>query len=160
MVGARGARTTAPGKPAELNIVSGYRDTSFALESRHPGGAACDFSIVGVPNLALFAYLSSLPHVGVGYYPNSTFVHLDVRPKKSVWVDLAGPGEPPRYVDFFSHTCPRDWQILDFVRVRIPQKLPSVLSREETLRLLGAVREPTRRTALQTIYALGLRLND
>jgi site-specific recombinase XerD len=61
---------------------------------------------------------------------------------------------------FFSHTCPRDWQILDFVRVKIPQKLPAVLSREETLRVLRAVREPTRRTALQTIYALGLRLNE
>lgn len=61
---------------------------------------------------------------------------------------------------FFAHTCPRDWQILDFVRVKIPQKLPVVLSREETLRVLRAVREPTRRTALQTIYALGLRLNE
>lgn len=61
---------------------------------------------------------------------------------------------------FFAHTCPRDWQILDFVRVRIPQKLPVVLSREETLRVLRAVREPTRRAALQTIYALGLRLNE
>lgn len=61
---------------------------------------------------------------------------------------------------FFTHTCPQDWQILDFVRVRIPQKLPAVLSRDETLRVLRAVREPTRRIALQTIYALGLRLNE
>lgn len=57
-------------------------------------------------------------------------------------------------------TYPQDWQILDFVRVKIPQKLPTVLSREETLRVLRAVREPTRRTALQTIYGLGLRLNE
>lgn len=83
----------------EINIVSGYRDISFAQESRHLRGAACDFSVVGVSNLALFSFLSSLPHVGVGYYPNSTFVHLDIRPKKSVWIDLAGPGEPPRYAD-------------------------------------------------------------
>lgn len=61
---------------------------------------------------------------------------------------------------FFAHTCPRDWHILEFVRVKIPQKLPSVLSRDETLHLLRAVREPTRRMALQTIYALGLRLNE
>ena len=46
------------------------------------------------------------------------------------------------------------------MRVKIPQKLPSVLSRDETLRVLHAVREPTRRMALQTIYALGLRLNE
>ena len=34
------------------------------------------------------------------------------------------------------------------------------MSRDETLRVLRAVREPTRHTALQTIYALGLRLNE
>lgn len=88
---------TFGGRP--INVVSGYRDTSFAMESRHLHGAACDFSIEGVPNLALFAVLSSLAHVGVGYYPNSSFVHLDVRATKATWVDLAGPGEPPRYVD-------------------------------------------------------------
>ena len=82
-----------------INIASGYRESSFAPESRHPHGAACDFSVTGVPNLALFAYLSTLPHVGIGYYPNSTMVHLDVRSKRSVWVDLSGPGEPPRYVE-------------------------------------------------------------
>lgn len=83
----------------QINVVSGYRETSYALESRHPRGAACDFSIAGVPNLALFAFLSRLAHVGVGYYPNSSFVHLDVRATKAIWVDLAGPGEPPRYVE-------------------------------------------------------------
>ncbi len=44
--------------------------------------------------------------------------------------------------------------------MKIPQKLPVVLSREETLGLLRAVREPTCRMALQTIYALRMRLNE
>jgi len=35
--------------------------------------------------------------VGVGYYPNSTFVHLDVRSLPTYWVDYSKPGEPPRY---------------------------------------------------------------
>lgn len=61
---------------------------------------------------------------------------------------------------FFSHTYPQEWSLLDFVRVKIPKKLPTVLSREETHRVLSAVREPTRRIALQTIYALGLRLGE
>ena len=61
---------------------------------------------------------------------------------------------------FFTYTFPQEWTVMDFVRVKIPQKLPPVLSREETLRVLAAVREPTRRMALQTIYALGLRLNE
>jgi hypothetical protein len=49
-----------------------------------------------VPNAALRDYLRTLPNVGVGYYPNSTHVHLDVREASAYWVDEAGPGEPPR----------------------------------------------------------------
>jgi site-specific recombinase XerD len=61
---------------------------------------------------------------------------------------------------FFAHTFPQGWPVLDLVRVTIPQKLPTVLSREETHRVIHAVREPTRRAALVTIYALGLRLGE
>src|SRR5690606_30400493 len=43
---------TFGGRP--INVVSGYRRTSFAMESRHLHGAACDLWIEGVPNLALF----------------------------------------------------------------------------------------------------------
>ncbi|HEY2513991.1 MAG TPA: hypothetical protein VGI39_24155, partial [Polyangiaceae bacterium] len=32
-----------------------------------------------------------------GYYPNSTFVHMDVREKSAFWIDFSRPGEPPRY---------------------------------------------------------------
>jgi hypothetical protein len=85
---------TFGGRP--LKIASGFREQSFARESKHKVGRACDFSIEGVPNEALFRYLSTLDGVGVGYYPNSSFVHLDVRPKTTHWVDHAGPGEPPR----------------------------------------------------------------
>ena len=41
-------------------------------------------------------YLRTLSDVGVGYYPNSSFVHLDVRDTNTYWVDYAGPGEAPR----------------------------------------------------------------
>ena len=83
------------GRP--LHIVSGYRSTSFSQESRHKLGRAVDFFIPGVPNEALRDYLLTLSDVGVGYYPNSTFVHLDVREHKTYWVDTSGPGERPRY---------------------------------------------------------------
>lgn len=82
------------GRP--LRIVSGYRTTSWVEESKHPLGRACDFVVLGVPNKVLRDYLRTLDDVGVGYYPNSTFVHLDVRGRNSYWVDYAGPGEPPR----------------------------------------------------------------
>jgi len=80
----------------EIRIVSGYRTTSFFADSRHKLSAAIDFSISGVPNHVLRQYLLLFDNVGVGYYPNSSFVHLDVRNDATQWVDYAGPGEAPR----------------------------------------------------------------
>jgi uncharacterized protein YcbK (DUF882 family) len=80
-----------------IRLVSGYRTTSYASESKHPLGRACDFSILGVPNEALRDYTRTFNDVGVGYYPNSTFVHMDARDYDAYWVDYAGPGEAPRY---------------------------------------------------------------
>jgi hypothetical protein len=50
----------------------------------------------------VFRFCRTLRDVGCGYYPNGTFVHVDVRPWGSPrvrWVDAARPGEPSRYVD-------------------------------------------------------------
>ncbi len=80
----------------ELRIVSGYRTKSFVAASQHKKGRALDFSIPGIPNEVLRDYLRTLDDVGVGYYPNSSFVHLDVRGYNSYWIDYAGPGEAPR----------------------------------------------------------------
>ena len=85
---------TFGGRP--LRIVSGYRTTSYFRDSRHRTSEAVDFSVVGVPNAAVRDYLVTLGKVGVGYYPNSTFLHLDVRLKPTYWVDYSGPGEAPR----------------------------------------------------------------
>jgi hypothetical protein len=38
-----------------------------------------------------------LDQVGVGYYPNSSFVHVDVRSQNTQWVDRSSPGERPEY---------------------------------------------------------------
>jgi uncharacterized protein YcbK (DUF882 family) len=79
-----------------LRVVSGYRTTSYSSESKHPLGRACDFHVLGVPNGALREFARTFENVGVGYYPNSTFIHLDVRDHDAYWIDYAGPGEPPR----------------------------------------------------------------
>jgi LysM repeat protein len=79
-----------------IRIVSGYRTRSFFEDSRHKSSHAVDFSIPGVDNVTLRDYLRTLGPVGVGYYPNSSFVHLDVRDTATYWVDYAGPGEAPR----------------------------------------------------------------
>jgi LysM repeat protein len=85
-----------------IRIVSGYRTRSFFQDSRHKVSCAVDFSIPGVDNAVVRDYLRTLTDVGVGYYPNSSFVHLDVRDTSTYWVDFAGPGEAPR------HTSKRD----------------------------------------------------
>jgi hypothetical protein len=83
------------GRP--IRIVSGYREHSYAPDSRHKSGEAFDFSVPDVPNEAVRDFLRSLPDVGVGYYPNSTHVHLDVRDKQTYWVDYSRPGDQPVY---------------------------------------------------------------
>jgi LysM repeat protein len=85
---------TFGGRP--LRVVSGYRSSSFFSDSRHKTSEAVDFSIPGIPNEVLRQYLLLLDDVGVGYYPNSSFIHLDVRGCSMAWVDYAGPGEAPR----------------------------------------------------------------
>lgn len=65
----------------------------------HMRGRAIDFSVEGVSNRELRDFCRTLPNAGVGYYPNSTFVHLDARDRSTFWVDLSGPGEPARYVE-------------------------------------------------------------
>jgi LysM repeat protein len=86
-----------------IRIVSGYRTRSFFEDSRHKVSCAVDFSIPGVDNSTVRDYLRTLTDVGVGYYPNSSFVHLDVRDTNTYWVDFAGPGEAPRHTNKRDH---------------------------------------------------------
>jgi hypothetical protein len=82
-----------------VTIVSGYRPNSAG--SFHQSAQALDVHFDGVRNEEVAAFCRTLPDTGCGYYPNSSFVHLDVRPTHTghvYWIDAAGPGEPPRYV--------------------------------------------------------------
>lgn len=83
-----------------IHILSGYRPPGGHTEesSHHTDGSAVDLRIAGVPNRDLRDFLRTLPGVGVGYYPNSSFVHFDVRSRATYWVDRSGPGEAPEYV--------------------------------------------------------------
>ncbi|MSP25485.1 MAG: DUF882 domain-containing protein [Myxococcales bacterium] len=83
-----------------IEIVSGFRPYSpkqFTRNSRHNHGQAIDFRIIGVPNITLYEHCLSYDKVGCGYYPNSHFIHLDVREFKTRWVDYSRPGQPPSY---------------------------------------------------------------
>lgn len=77
-----------------VHVVSGFRRDRAG--SRHTQGRAVDMRIDGVNNKELAAYLHGLGFVGVGFYPQSDFVHLDVRDASWFWVDDSAPGAPSR----------------------------------------------------------------
>jgi uncharacterized protein YcbK (DUF882 family) len=84
-----------------IEIISGFRPktpTQYTPHSNHNVGKAIDMRMAGVPNEVLRDYCRTFKNVGVGYYPNSLFVHFDVRKQSTFWVDLSKPGEPPKYV--------------------------------------------------------------
>ena len=87
------------GAASKVFVVSGYRPMSAG--SFHATGRALDFRIDGVKNEELVAYCKTLEDTGCGYYPNSSFVHVDVRDGGTghvSWIDASGPGQSPKYV--------------------------------------------------------------
>lgn len=83
----------------EITLVSGRREAGgYTREaSRHVSGQATDIRIEGVPRRALWDYCRSLAQTGCGYYPRSTFVHVDVRDRAAQWVDWSRPGRRASY---------------------------------------------------------------
>ena len=84
----------------QISIVSGYRAAggNTRESSRHTRGHALDIRVRGVPNNVLRDYVrQTFNEVGVGYYPRSTFVHVDVRDRSTYWVDWSRPGQAPQY---------------------------------------------------------------
>lgn len=74
-----------------VEIVSGFRAPKYQLmlrkkghevarDSQHPRGDAVDFRIPTVRTRVLWRFVRSLHLGGVGYYPESKFVHADVGP--------------------------------------------------------------------------------
>jgi len=87
-----------------MEVVSGYRHPKVARnpKSPHKKGLACDFRMAGIANAALRDWLrKTFDHAGVGYYPNSVFVHLDNRKQgpSAFWIDYAGPGQEASYAE-------------------------------------------------------------
>ena len=81
-----------------FRVVSGYRAPAGERgSSRHNYGQALDFSLRGVSNRVLYDFCRTLPQTGCGFYPNSTFIHLDARDESVSWVDMSAPGQAPQY---------------------------------------------------------------
>lgn len=83
-----------------IHVVSGFRPytpAQYTPHSNHNVGRAMDFTVEGIPNTVLRDFCRTFRNAGVGYYPNSTFVHLDARSGKAFWVDYSRAGEAPHY---------------------------------------------------------------
>jgi uncharacterized protein YcbK (DUF882 family) len=77
---------------SDLELVSGYRAPKHARDKNfHTQGMAADVRISGVRTWDL-RKLALDQHVpGLGYYPTSKMVHVDVRDVPYKWTDWSGP---------------------------------------------------------------------
>jgi len=61
---------------------------------------------------------------------------------------------------FFTYTEPREWQVLKKIRIPKHKTLPDMMSVDEVLRFMAAVRQPRNRAYFWTVYTLGLRMSE
>lgn len=92
---ARVLATAAKFGARKVDIVSGYRNVKYNLmlakkgrevsrDSNHTRSQAIDFSLPGVDTEKVYKHLLKVHAGGVGYYPVSSFVHVDTG-KKRTW---------------------------------------------------------------------------
>lgn len=69
----------------ETNALLHHTRTGVAKNSLHCKGKAIDIRIESTPLKELRNAAVALKAGGVGYYPRSDFIHLDIRPKPTLW---------------------------------------------------------------------------
>lgn len=84
-------------RAGEVRFLSGFR-TPKRLGSNHGYGRALDLVIPGATDEEVAVFVRAKGFVGVGIYPTSGFVHVDVRDRSFFWVDRSGPGKPNKTV--------------------------------------------------------------
>lgn len=131
----------------EITIVSGRREAGgYTRESsRHTEGRATDIRVRDVSMRALWDYCRTLAATGCGYYPRSTFVHVDVRASAAQWVDWSSPGRRARYGNL-SRPWPR--------MCRRPDRRRHRLCRREGRRVTAAADVPVEVTLAADALAL------
>jgi uncharacterized protein YcbK (DUF882 family) len=80
----------------EIRVLSAYRTPRRSGASNHGKGRALDIVVPGTPDLEVAKFVRGLGFVGVGIYPTSGFVHVDVRDRSYFWSDASGPGKRNR----------------------------------------------------------------
>jgi uncharacterized protein YcbK (DUF882 family) len=87
------------GETTKIVLVSGSKSKNAG--SYHASGRAVDFRLEGTDDEAVAAFCKTVQDTGCGFYPNSGFVHIDVRDSGTghvAWIDVSKPGESPKYV--------------------------------------------------------------
>ncbi len=75
-----------------VELVSGFRAPTHARDHNfHTRGQAADIRVPGMKTLELRALTRRLAAPGVGYYPVSKMIHVDVRDVPFAWTDWSGP---------------------------------------------------------------------
>jgi uncharacterized protein YcbK (DUF882 family) len=85
-----------------IEIVSAFRVPrgDGRRSSNHHRGRAVDFRLKSVPKAVLRRFLDeTFSPAGVGWYPNSSFVHLDIRGASYWWTDRSRAGQRQRIRD-------------------------------------------------------------
>ncbi|MBW2260898.1 MAG: YcbK family protein [Deltaproteobacteria bacterium] len=83
-----------------LMVSSGYREPGHGTKptSMHTKGMAADVKHPYLPAKSIADFAREWGAGGVGYYPKTTFVHLDVREKPFYWIDYSAKGEKGKVV--------------------------------------------------------------
>jgi uncharacterized protein YcbK (DUF882 family) len=78
----------------KIILVSGFRAPMFSLAtlSYHTRGMAADIRIPGMTPLMARDLAESMGVHGLGYYPISGFIHVDVRDDRQRWTDYSSKG--------------------------------------------------------------------
>jgi uncharacterized protein YcbK (DUF882 family) len=81
----------------EIRFISGYRTpAALGRGSNHGRGRAMDIIVPGATDDDVAKLARDMGFMGVGVYPTSGFVHVDVRDRSYFWVDSSGPGRRNR----------------------------------------------------------------
>ena len=91
----------------KILLVSGFRAPMYSMAklSYHTRGMAADIRIPGMTPLMARDLAESMGVKGLGYYPVSQFIHVDVRDERTRWIDY---GENRRDADGAEHAPRHD----------------------------------------------------
>ncbi len=80
----------------EIRVISAYRTPRANGGSNHGKGRAVDLVVPGTSDESVATFARDMGFMGVGVYPVSGFVHVDVRDRSYFWLDSSAPGKKNR----------------------------------------------------------------